>query len=454
MGLNDESAEDMADLRNQITRADRNQDGMIDFLEFVLLYNDLVDFNFPEEPGTDHRLNTNLPTPILRVNSPPLLIGDYEVGLPVGHSLPPQPITSDLMIWQEDEFPPQGSMMCLSNRFVLVDQDQFPSLNQTMLRDSLKKLNEIQCKGLILSLDVNNPNTEFWVELSPPSIPVVWINKSSANTIRALSGAASSLSQSATFPPVPDSSQILKILGYSPSQIERAFSLTNQSFPQPAKSKKFINQDKFRLAAALTWLLEHEKPDKESAYQPTKLSQQYLTHPEFSSRRIQTTVTPSSQRGSSEQKFGSISSVPSPTEGQLPTSIPPTQPENLIPSQPTNVGASYLFNYLQQSSNSSVTQSSTAAAPSDLTFLLPGLPLMTNTHRIDENISIQTSGAGLVGASSQKKRFSFPAKLSKLNLDLTDPRQEIVKVERATAGKHAKSLLIITLANYWTNRKF
>ncbi len=129
-----------------------------------------------------------------------------------GHALPPQSVTGDLIIWEQPSFPPPLylatpiPMLSLSNHFLLLDQEHLlnaikinrqsmpslasPTLSiQAVLSDCLKLLEVSECKGLIVSVDddtiMGSPTSQLWTCLVNPSpIPVVWMNRRSANTIR------------------------------------------------------------------------------------------------------------------------------------------------------------------------------------------------------------------------------------------------------------------------------
>lgn len=129
-------------MRTQLLRADRNGDGTIDFLEFVMMGADLTvrevfsgyschflchllftpfqfflpvgsdiffavwtqDFTFPDEAAA-----SNKPTPTLQVNSPPLVAGAYDIQLEPGKTLPTTETTG--LLWFD-------SISAISFRFV------------------------------------------------------------------------------------------------------------------------------------------------------------------------------------------------------------------------------------------------------------------------------------------------------------------------------------------------
>src|SRR5690554_3808104 len=121
-------------------RADRNGDGEVDFLEFLMMSVGLINFNFPDEIDQ----NSNKPQPTLVVNSPPIVAGAYDVLL--GHDQqPPEGITGSLIYFDDKETPPED----FKDSITLID----PSRDSSPLEEQIAKATELGAIAIIVCVE-------------------------------------------------------------------------------------------------------------------------------------------------------------------------------------------------------------------------------------------------------------------------------------------------------------
>eukprot|EP01119_Soliformovum_irregulare_P017292 TRINITY_DN5115_c0_g1_i2.p1 TRINITY_DN5115_c0_g1~~TRINITY_DN5115_c0_g1_i2.p1 ORF type:complete len:2108 (+),score=625.85 TRINITY_DN5115_c0_g1_i2:350-6673(+) len=166
-GVTNADEEELEQTREQLLRADRNGDGEIDFLEFLMMGVGLIDFNFPDEQTNQ---GSNKPSPTLLVNAPPIVAGSYDIMVPAGQD-PPEGIAGPLHYLYDEETPPDDK----KGSILLIDMHKDSLLP---LEEQLNKAKSLEAQAVII---VVPEKTEKSYAIG---IPVVYILTKDIDTIR------------------------------------------------------------------------------------------------------------------------------------------------------------------------------------------------------------------------------------------------------------------------------